>query len=250
MLKVTAIIPTFNEAHNIAAAIHSVQWASEIIVIDSFSTDKTVEIAKSLGAKVVQHEYENSAAQKNRAIPMAQNEWVFILDADERVTPTLEQEIKELLKKEPLHQAYWIFRSNDFMGKRIHFSGWQGDKVIRLFKKDLCVYENKRVHAEVVCQGSVGFLKQKLLHNTYLGIDHYIQKLNRYAQWQAEDCLQKGKRINLFVFIAKPTFRFVKHYFIQQGFRDGIPGFVISVLQSYAVFMRYVKLWLLKKGRN
>lgn len=248
---VTAIIPTYNEQEHIQEAIESVRWADEILVVDSFSTDQTVAIAKLLGAQVWQHEYENSAAQKNRAIPKASHPWVFILDADERVSPQLKNEIQNLIQSDTLsHDAYWIPRQNDFMGKRIRYSGWQNDRVIRLFRRDLCRYQTKRVHAEVVCKGSVGELTNPLLHNTYKGIDHYISKLNRYAAWQAEDWHNKGKKTGLIQWICKPGFRFFKHYFIKKGFLDGIPGFVISVLQAYAVWMRYVKLWLIQNNVN
>ena len=131
MEKITAIIPTFNEAHNIVAAIQSVRWANEIIVVDSFSTDNTVELAEQNGAKIFQRKYINSANQKNWIIPQATHEWVFILDADERVTSELEKEIQPLLKQTDKKDAYWINRQNFFMGKKIRYSGWQGDAVIR-----------------------------------------------------------------------------------------------------------------------
>lgn len=249
--QVTAIIPTFNEQERIQDAIESVSWANEILVVDSFSTDNTIAIAQSLGAKIWQHEYENSAAQKNRAIPKASYPWVFILDADEVVSPDLKTEIQNILQeKEPSYDAFWIPRQNDFMGKRIRYSGWQNDQVIRLFKRDLCKYETKRVHAEVVCNGKVGKLKNPILHNTYKGIDHYIAKLNRYAAWQAEDWHLRGKKAGLVHWLFKPAFRFFKHYVMKRGFLDGVPGFTIAVLQAYAVWMRYVKLWLIQNKVN
>jgi glycosyltransferase involved in cell wall biosynthesis len=251
MRKVTALIPCFNEEQNLAHALRSVQWADEVLVVDSFSTDKSVQIAQEMGATVLQHAYENSAAQKNRFIPKATHQWVFILDADEVVSTDLATEIQQILAldEEPF-QAYWIGRSNDFMGKRIRYSGWQGDKVIRLFKRDLCKYEEKRVHAEIVCNGKVGMLKHKLLHNTYKGIDPYLLKLNRYAKWQAEDLFAKGKKTSAWAIVVKPAFRFFKHFVLQKGFLDGFPGFTIAALQAYGVFLRYAKLWLLHKNSH
>ncbi|MFT4986644.1 MAG: glycosyltransferase involved in cell wall biosynthesis, partial [Flavobacteriales bacterium] len=144
MTKVSAIIPTYNEEHNIADAISTVNWCDEIIVVDSFSTDNTVEIANGLGAKVLSHKYEHSAAQKNWVIPQAKNEWIVLLDADERMSPELNEEIKNILSSDQKKSdAYWIFRENHFLGKKIKYSGWQNDKVIRLFKRDNCRYENK-----------------------------------------------------------------------------------------------------------
>ena len=250
MQKVSAIIPCYNEEHNIEAAIDSVKWADEIIIVDSFSTDKTAELAKKQGVKFIQHEYENSAAQKNWIIPQATYNWVFLLDADERVTPELQKEIQSVLAQGSMKEdGFWLYRSNDFMGKRLRYSGWQGDKVVRLFKRS-CRYENKRVHAEIITKnGLFGELNQKLLHNTYVGFDHYIDKLNRYAWWQANDLFVKKKRsVTPYHLLVKPAARFTKHYMIQKGFLDGFPGFVISALQAYAVATRYVKLWLLKRG--
>ncbi len=253
MQKVSAIIPSFNEERNIAQAIESVLWADEIIVVDSFSTDTTVDIVTRYeNVTLIQHEYENSAAQKNWIIPQAKHDWIFLLDADERVTPQLEKEVKSILNKENIKEVgFWIYRSNDFMGKRLNYSGWQGDKVVRLFKKS-CRYENKRVHAEIITDnGTFGALENKLLHNTYHGFDHYIAKLNRYAWWQANDLFKQNKhQITPYHLLVKPIARFLKHFVVQQGFRDGFPGFVISALKAYAVATRYVKLWLLKRDLN
>ena len=131
-MKISAIIPTFNEEDHIIDAIESLAWADEIIVVDSFSTDNTVALAQSKGVKILQRNYEYSASQKNWAIPQASYDWVFILDADERVEDNLKKEISKIKNSQPKNDAYWIPRQNHFMGKKIRFSGWQGDKVIRL----------------------------------------------------------------------------------------------------------------------
>lgn len=249
-MKLTAIIPTGNEEHNIEEVIQSVSFADEIMVVDSFSTDKTVEKAKKHTNFIIQREYENSASQKNWAIPQANHDWILLVDADERVTPELKEEVLKIINSDPEEVGFWIYRSNDFMGKRIQYSDWQGDKVIRLFRKSKSKYENKQVHAEVICDGKVGYLKNKLLHNTYHGFDKYMDKLNRYAWWQAKDLHKKGKKPSLFHFVFKPFYRFFKQYILKGGFRDGVPGLVIATLGGYAVFTRYVKLWLLRKNLN
>lgn len=246
MTKITAIIPTFNEEANIAAAIESVKFADEILVVDSFSTDKTLEIAKKYDVRLLQHEYINSAAQKNWAIPQATYEWIVLLDADEVITPELKSEIQANLAQSPKEAGFWIYRSNDFMGRRIKYSGWQGDKVVRLFRKSMCRYEDKKVHAEIMTEGTIGYLKNKIHHNTYKGFDHYISKLNRYAWWQAKDYNKKTGILTPYHFVIKPWARVIKHYVIGRGFLDGLPGFTISMLQGYAVFMRYLKVWLLR----
>lgn len=242
MSKITAIIPTFNEEANIGAAIDSVLFADEIIVVDSFSTDKTVEIAHSFGVKLLQHEYVYPAAQKNWTIPQATNEWIVLLDADEVIPPKLRDEILEKVKSNPPEAAFWIHRSNDFMGKTIKYSGWQRDKVIRLFKKTECRYNDKRVHEEIETRGTVGYLKHKIKHNTYKDIFHYLEKWDRYTTWSARDRFEKGEKSTLFHLVVKPWFRFVQDYFFRRGFLDGRVGFIVCILSSVSVFMRSLKV--------
>lgn len=249
---ITAIIPTGNEAHNIEEVLASVSFADEIFVIDSFSTDGTYEKAKKLADKVVQREYQYSANQKNWAIPQAEHEWILLVDADERVTPALRQEILETLKNPTKNGAvgYWIGRKNHFMGKHVKHSGWKNDKVIRLFRKSKCRYQDKNVHEEIVAEGKVFKLKNKFHHNTYITLDKYIEKMNRYAWWQAKDYDKFTRKLTAFHFVLKPMWGFFKHYIIQGGFRDGVVGITISFIQSYTIFMRYVKLWLLRRNRR
>lgn len=251
MEKLTAIIPTGNEIHNIKDAIASVDFADEILVVDSFSTDGTFDIAKEHATRVIQREYQYSASQKNWAIPQAKNEWVLLIDADERVTPELKTEIQEILNNPPKDiVAFWIGRNNHFMGERVKYSGWKNDKVIRLFKRDFCKYEDKHVHAEIIANGKVGFLNNKLYHNTYVSFDKYLEKMNRYAWWQAKDYDKKTGKLTPYHFIVKPFWGFVKHYIVQSGFRDGVVGLTIGYIQGYVIFMRYVKLWLLRRNRK
>lgn len=251
MTKLTAIIPTGNEIHNIEEVITSVDFADEIVVVDSYSTDGTYEKALKLATKVIRRDYEYSASQKNWAIPQAQHEWILLVDADERVTPELKAEIQKLLENPSEDTvAYWIGRMNHFMGERVHYSGWRNDKVIRLFKRDYCRYEDKNVHAEIIAKGKIGQLKNKLYHNTYISFDKYVEKMNRYASWQAKDYDKKTGRLTPYHFVIKPFWGFFKHYIIQSGFRDGVVGFTIGYMQAYVVFMRYVKLWLLRRNRQ
>ena len=248
MEKLTAIIPTFNEAHNISEVLKSVAFADEIMVVDSFSTDNTVELAQAHTDFIIQREYAYSASQKNWAIPQASHEWILLVDADERITPDLKNEIQNVLRG-PIDEdidGYWMYRQNHFMGKEVHFSGWRGDKVIRLFRKSNCIYEDKQVHAEIISNGRFDFLKSKLFHNTYTTFDSHINKLNRYAWWQANDYNEKTGTLTAYHFIVKPAWSFFKHYILQGGFRDGWVGLVISYCQAYSVFTRYTKIWLLR----
>ncbi len=247
MEKITAIIPTGNEESNIVAAIESVSFADEIIVVDSFSKDKTIQLATPIVDVILQREYENSASQKNWAIPQAKHKWILLLDADERVTPELQEEVIEIINSNPKTSGFWIKRQNYFMRKKVRFSGWRGDKVIRLFKRDECRYEEKNVHAEIISDGEIGILKNNLIHNTFITKKIYLQKLKRYAKWQAKDYDNRTQKITIYHTMIKPLFRFLKHYIIQLGILDGYVGFIISLYQAKAVKMRY---YYLQKYRN
>ncbi len=249
--KLSVIIPTKNEVHNIEAVIASVNFADEIIVIDSYSNDGTFEMAQKLATRVLQREFDYHAAQKNWGIPQAKYEWILLVDADERLTSELRTEILEFLNAPPNldYDGYWIKRINHFMGQRVNYSGWRNDSVIRLFKRDSCKYENINVHEEIISTGKIGHLKHKLEHYTYRSMDAYLAKMNRYATQQAKDYDQKTGIITPYHYIIKPSWGFFKHYIIQSGFRDGFVGLTIGYVQAYVIFMRYVKLWLLRRNR-
>lgn len=242
MQALTIIIPTFNEADNLRELLPLVDWADELLIVDSFSTDATVELAKAHGAKVLERTYENSANQKNWTIPQAKHEWILLIDADERPTAALLAEVKAILAKSDEQVAYWIGRDNFFMGKKIHFSGWQGDAVIRLFKRDACRYEEKAVHAEILTKGKVGQLNGRLEHYTYKSMQQFLDKMERYAYWSARDYALKTKKINFYHLYIKPAFRFFKHYILKQGFRDGKVGYIVCKVLAWGVFLRYVML--------
>ncbi len=250
MEKLTAIIPTGNEAHNIEEVLQSVSFADEIMVVDSFSTDGTVELARKYTDFIIQREYEYSASQKNWAIPQATHEWILLVDADERITPELKAEIQDILKNGSDCAGYWIYRDNLFMGRQLKNSGIKGDKCIRLFRKSLCKYEDKHVHAEIIAEGKVDFLKNKMLHDTYVSIDKFYVKMNRYATWQAEDYAKKQNKVTWIHLWLKPNFRFFKHFIIGGGFRDGFEGYVYAITQKHAVKMRYIKLKMLLKNKT
>ena len=250
MTKLTSIIPTGNEQDNIIEAIQSVRFSDEIMVVDSFSTDDTVKLARPLVDTILQREYGHSASQKNWAIPQAKHEWILLLDADERVTSELQKEVIRMINSNTEYSGFWIRRENYFMGKKVRFSGWQGDKVIRLFKRDECKYENKHVHAEIRSSGKIGILDHKLLHNTFVSKEAYLKKLDRYAQLQAKDYDKRVKYLTPFHTVIKPIVRFLKHYFLQLGILDGYVGFVISSYQAKAVAMRYKYIQEIRKSEK
>ena len=244
MSKITAIIPSFNEEHNIQTAIESCLFADEIIVVDSFSTDKTVEIVKRYPqVKLLEHEYVHSAAQKNWTIPQATHDWIFLLDADERTTPALIKEMKAISQSGTNDVAFWIGRDNYFMDKKLNHI-WGGDSVIRLFRKSACRYEDKNVHAEILAKGTIGRLNGRLVHDTYKGkgLEAHLLKGMRYTTWAALDRVDKIKKITLYHLLVKPFFAFLKRYILEKGFLDGKQGFIISCMGSWNVFIRNVKI--------
>ena len=252
-MKITLIIPTYNEEKVLDRCIGSTKGlADEILVVDSYSTDNTLEIAKSHGARIIQRKYENSASQKNWAIPQASFSWVLLLDADEWLTQKLFEELKQIKAKdhEPIESGFWIYRSNHFMGKRVRYSGWHGDKVVRLFKKEDCSYKIQSVHSEIITSGKLSFLRSSLNHDTYKGISAWEEKLERYAQWQAQDYSQKMGKVTLFHILIKPAFRFFKHYILSGGFLDGYIGFRISKYAAWSVWLRYKKVIKIRSNRE
>jgi glycosyltransferase involved in cell wall biosynthesis len=251
MEKITAIIPSFNEEENIAGAIESCLFADEIIVVDSFSTDTTAEIVKRYPqVKFLEHEYEHSAAQKNWTIPQASNDWIFLLDADERTNEKLISEIKNTIEN-PKHVAYWIGRDNYFMDKKLNYV-WGGDAVIRLFRKSKCKYQNKHVHAEIETDGTIGRLNGRLKHDTYFGkgLNAHLRKGERYTTWAALDRVNKIKKVTSYHLIIKPLFAFFKRYILERGILDGKPGLIISSLGAWNVFIRNVKIWRMHSGEK
>ncbi|HFS67571.1 MAG TPA: glycosyltransferase [Flavobacteriia bacterium] len=242
MPKVTAIIPTLNEEQNIEDAIDQVQWADEILVIDSFSNDQTFKIAQKLGVKVIQRAFDDFSSQKNYAINQAENDWIFILDADEYITPDLQSELIYTLKNNKNFDGFWIPRHNYFKNIRVKYSGWQHDKVLRLFKKNKCKYNGKLVHEEVNCNGQTAQLKSPILHYTYNDYQTYLNKINHYANLKAKEMYAKGIKPNWFQACIKSAYRFIYHYVITFGFLDGKTGWTIAKINALGMRQRYNEL--------
>jgi glycosyltransferase involved in cell wall biosynthesis len=246
--KITVIIPTFNEENNIRDCLESVKWADEIFVVDSFSEDKTLEIAKKYTEKIVQHEYVNSATQKNWAIPQASYPWVLIVDSDERVTSGLRDEIFKILEKDgDGYNGFYIYRINHFLGKRINHCGWDRDDVLRLFKRDKGRYQDREVHADIILEGKSRHLKNKFLHFTFTSFDQYLKKMNRYASLAAGDRGKKCKKVKWYHLTLRPAFRFFKQYILRKGVFDGMEGLILCSLASYSVFLKYARLYERRK---
>lgn len=244
-MKISAIAITLNEAHNIEGYIKSLWFADEIIIVDSFSTDTTVELAKKHEKVIVhQREFDNFSTQKNFAISMASHDWVTFFDLDEEVTDPLAREILEV-SKNPKAIAYFVKREYNFMGKRIKYSGFQTDYVIRFFNRKYCQYNANLVHETIDALGKTDRLKNTSPHYTYKSFDHYTGKLHQYSELQAKMLYEKGKKPNLYHFLFRPWYRFWHQYIIRVGILDGKEGFILAYLRAFSVFKRYVNLWML-----
>ncbi|MGD8374690.1 MAG: glycosyltransferase family 2 protein [Acidobacteriota bacterium] len=239
---VSVLITTFNEEANIEGALASSAWADEVLVVDSFSTDRTMELASG-ASRVVQHEYVNPAAQKNWALPQLAHSWTMVLDADERFTPELAREVRHLLASPPPAAAFWIRRVNHFLGRRIRFCGWNRDRVIRLFDRRRSRYQDVEVHEEMEVDGAVGQLRSPLLHYTYTSVDQYWPKFRRYTDWGASQAYREGRRAGLYHLLGHPAGRFLKMYVARLGVLDGTHGLAISLMSFFSVFNKYAKLW-------
>ena len=240
---VSVIITTYNEEVHIAECIESVLWADEILVVDSFSTDGTVGIAETYPVRLLQREYFGSAAQKNWSIDRVENEWVLILDADERVSEPLAREILRLLAGKPAALGYRVRRRNIVFDREIKHSGWSTDKVIRLFDRAHGRYPNRRVHADLDIPGDVPTLRHALLHYTYRSLSQYSEKMMNYAEWGAAQAFREGRTAGFGELALRPLVRFLRTYCIQLGVLDGLHGIVVCGLQAYGTFLKYVILW-------
>ena len=249
--KLTVIIPCKNERLNIRPCIESVRAiADELLVADSGSIDGTLEIVKEIGGcRIIEREYVHSGDFKNWALPQATHDWVLILDADERVTDSLAQEIRQTLRA-PSADGFWVFRANYFMGHRIRFSGWQSDKVLRLFRRDRGVYMGESDHAEVeISSGRIGRLNHRLRHFTYWSYDQYFKKIHRYTTFQAQVWHRSGRQPSITKLLLTGPFRFLHAYVGRLGFLDGMPGIQLCLLTGFYSFLKQARLWELHHAR-
>lgn len=233
MNKLSIVIICKNEETVIADAVKSARFADEVLVLDSGSTDETVQICKELGARVEYQQWLGFGRQKNKAVELASNEWVYVLDSDERITDKLRDEIKEVLKK-PEHDAYFAGRLNKFFGRYIKHCGLYPDHSIRLFNRTKGKFNEVPVHESVQIKQNVGYLKNHMLHLAYDSIEEFIDKQNKYSSLN-------HKKKSILKAIINPYWTFFKLYIIKKGFLDGWHGFVISKLYAQYTFWKYIK---------
>ena len=240
-MRITATIITLNEERNIARAIESLRCCDEIVVVDSGSTDRTVELAQNLGARVLEEGWRGYAGQKNRAAEAASNDWILSIDADEALSEALEAEIWQVKKHGPKHDAYTMPRLAQYLGKWILHSGWYPDRKVRLFDRRKAKWSGDFVHESVVVEGSVGYLEENLLHFTCDSLSEHLRTLDRYTTLAAEEIVATGKGISMTKLLADPPWTFLRTYVVQRGFLDGFEGLVIAYMAAVYTFLKYAK---------
>ena len=248
MASLSVTVITKNEAHNIEACLRSVAFADEVVVLDSGSTDDTVQRARSMGASVcVSPDWQGFGVQKNRALALANSDWVLSLDADERVSAELQTEIRAALAA-PAFDVYSFPRLSSYCGQYMHHSDWYPDRVTRLFRRNSAQFSNDLVHEKIVTRCKSGELHAVLLHESFRDFEAVLDKVNRYSSAGAQSLLDKGRNSSLGKALGHGMWAFFRTYFLRLGFLDGQMGFVLAVSNAEGTYYRYLKLWLLRQN--
>jgi glycosyltransferase involved in cell wall biosynthesis len=240
--KLTVTVITRNEAEHLDAALGSVGWADEIVVVDAESTDDTVAIARRHTPRVEVRPWPGYGAQKNYAASVASNDWILSIDADERVTPDLGDEIRHLLESDPPRRGYRVPRVTWYLGRWIRSTDWYPDYQLRLYDRRAGTWNGRRVHESVALAGDPGVLQQDLQHFAYRDISDHISTIDRYTTLAAEQGAAEDRRVSAGQLALSPAFAFFRNYVLRHGFSDGTAGFLVSVLNSYYVFLKLAKL--------
>ena len=247
MEKISVLLPTFNNAEIIRATLESVRWADEILVVDSFSTDSTLDICREYGARIIQHEYVQSAKQKNWAIPQCAHEWVLQVDTDEVVEPALRKEIQAILQgPAPGMNGFRINFKHHVLGKWVRVCGLYPEYHLRLFRRDVGRFEDKEVHAHVRVPGEVKTLRNHILHFGMTSISKQLSNLDRYSRYQADELRKRGKKFHWTQLAARPLAIFCYFYFWKLGFTAGYRGLLLSSINAASDFWSHAKLWELE----
>ncbi|MDZ7344617.1 MAG: glycosyltransferase family 2 protein [candidate division KSB1 bacterium] len=248
--RISAIVITKNEAENIGACLTSLQWVDEIVIVDAESTDDTVTLAKEFTDKVFVRSWEGYSAAKNFALSQCSGEWVLWVDADERVTPDLREEIRAKLAENPAVDGFEMPRLANFLGRWMLHGGWYPGYVLRLFRRTAGRFNAKPVHEGVQVEGKIGRLTHHLLHYTDRRLHHYFEKFNRYTSLAAEGLHGQGKRFHLWDLLFRPPWFFLRMYIFKTGFLDGVQGFILAGLSAAYVFTKYAKLWEIQQQQH
>lgn len=248
-LPITLMIITLNEERNIERCIRSVPFASEILVIDSGSRDRTLEIAQKNGAKTLHHEWVGFGPQKKWGTTQARYDWVLSLDADEALSPELALEIQKKFSELDPKTGYELPRLSLHLGRWIRHGGWYPDAQLRLYHRQFSNWPDSKIH-ERVQSPKVSRLENDLFHYVFLDLSHQVQTNNRYSSLLAEKDVEMGKRFSFFKLLLKPWSKLIETYFLKLGFLDGLPGLMISVGAAYSIFLRHSKIWEIERRKK
>ena len=237
--KISATIITRNEEANIERCLKSLDWVNEIVVVDSFSDDRTIEICAKYNCKIIQTEWKGFGKTKKYAVDAASNDWIFSIDADEEVTDDLKNKILSILEN-PKFEGYKIKRTSYYLGTRIKYCGWDRDFPVRLFNRKNGNFNDKEVHESVIINGQKAKVNEALQHYTYPTISSHISKMNRYTDLSL---IQQNKHYSIFSAVIFGINKFFNMYLLQKGFLDGIVGFLLCLNSAYGVFLKYIKTW-------
>jgi len=248
MNNISAVIISKNEETNIAECLKSISWVNEIILVDAESTDKTVELAKNFTSKIIINKWEGFVRQKIIALDQASNEWILNIDADERVSPFLKEEIINLIDKDI--DGYYLRRENYFLDKHIKSCGWDNDYQLRLVRKSKTHLTDRLVHEGFTVDGKTERLKNRLIHYTFTSIEKTINKINYYSSLRAEELFRKKKKVGGFTITSHGLTAFFRFFISLGGYKDGVHGLIISLFNSITTFLIYMKVWELQTKRK
>jgi glycosyltransferase involved in cell wall biosynthesis len=248
-VKISATIITYNEERNLPRAIESLRCVDEVVVMDSGSNDRTVEIAGKLGARVVEGPWPGYANQKNLAADQATHDWILSIDADESLSEALEAEIWQLKKSKPRFDAYTMPRMAQYLGRWIRHSGWYPDRKVRLYDRSKAQWVGPYVHESVKVNGRIGHLESNLLHFTCSSLSEHLKTMDRYTTLAAEQLLASGEKVTATRLILEPPWTFFRTYVLKSGYLDGVEGLAIANMAALYNFVKYAKARFMSPGR-
>jgi glycosyltransferase involved in cell wall biosynthesis len=246
--KLSVTVITRNEARNIGAALQSVAWAEEIVVVDAESRDETVAIARQYTDRVVVRAWPGFVDQKNHAAALARHDWILSLDADERVTAPLADEVRALLAGAPVPAAFRVPRVTRYLGRWIRTTDWYPDRQLRLFDRRRARWTGGHVHEALAVDGAIGTLAGELQHRPYRDIADHLETIDRYTTLAARQMHEAGRGAGLWEILGHPPLAFLRNFLVRGGIRDGAPGLIVSALNAYYVFLKFAKLWELRNA--